>query len=115
MRHLAQPSRRGCVRRSQISWEWHRAWKASRRPVVALDTESCSPPRDAGSAVNEAAGIQLHRIIATYGPGICDDPRRVEALLRDLSGEHRRETFVLAAAAREGIPAELLASTGTVP
>ncbi|GEM_PF-6489893 len=37
--------------------------------------------------MNEAAAQQMRRIISSYGPGICDDPRRVEALLRDLSGE----------------------------
>jgi len=65
--------------------------------------------------VNDAIGAQLRLVVATYGLGICEDARRVEALLRDLSGEHRREIFVLAGAVREGVPAELLAATGTVP
>lgn len=64
--------------------------------------------------MNDAVGIQLRQIMVTYGPEVCEDARKVEALLRDLSGEYRREIFVLASAAREGIPAELLASTGTV-
>ena len=65
--------------------------------------------------VNEAVAAQLCRIVTTYGPEVCEDPRRVEALLRDLSGEHRREISVLSGAAREGIPAELLANAGKVP
>ena len=63
--------------------------------------------------MNDAIGAQLRLVVATYGLGICDDARRVEALLRDLSGEHRREIFVLAGAVREGVPAELLAVKGT--
>ena len=46
--------------------------------------------------MNDAVGLELRNIIDRYGPEVCEDPRRVEALLRDLSGEHRREIFVLA-------------------
>jgi len=59
--------------------------------------------------MNDAVLGQLRHIVATYGPEICADPRRVEGLLRDLSGEHRREIAVLVGAVREGVPAELLA------
>src|SRR5215467_11781017 len=65
--------------------------------------------------VNEAVALELRRIVARYGSDVAEDPRRVEALLRDLAGEHRREISVLAWAAREGIPAELAAAAGTVP
>ena len=65
--------------------------------------------------MDDAVGVELRRIVLRYGPGVGEDARRVEALLRDLSGEHRREIFVLAGAAREGIPAELMSSQGTFP
>jgi Right handed beta helix region len=65
--------------------------------------------------MNEAVAAVLGRIVASYGAEVSEDPRRVEALLRDLSGEHRREISVLSGAAREGIPAELLSQAGTVP
>ena len=46
----------------------------------------------------------------TYGTEVCTDPRRVEALLRDLCGEHRLEISVIVAATVEEVPVELLAS-----
>ena len=64
--------------------------------------------------VNDAVAIQLRQIVDRYGLEVCEDPRRVEALLRDLSGEHRREIAVLVGAAREGLPSELLASRNSV-
>jgi hypothetical protein len=60
--------------------------------------------------MNDAVGTQLRQIVERYGPEVCEDMRRIEALLRDLSGEHRREVAVLVGAVREGVPAELLAS-----
>jgi hypothetical protein len=53
--------------------------------------------------VNETAAVALSGIVSSYGTEICADSRRVEALLRDLSGYHRREISVLSGAAREGI------------
>ena len=34
--------------------------------------------------MNDAVGLELRNIIDRYGPEVCEDPRRVEALLRDL-------------------------------
>ena len=65
--------------------------------------------------MNDAVITQLQQIIRTYGVAVCEDPRRVEGLLRDLSGQYRREIAVLSGAAREGVPAELLASRGGTP
>ena len=59
--------------------------------------------------MDDAVLAKLRDIAARYGPGVCEDARRVEAVLRDLSGEHRREIAVLVAAVREGVPAEMLA------
>ena len=63
----------------------------------------------------EAVEAALDHIIAEYGLEVCEDARRVEALLRDLSGEHRREISILGSAVREGIPAQLRSWDGSVP
>jgi hypothetical protein len=65
--------------------------------------------REGDLAMDDAILTKLRDIAATYGPGVFEDSRRVEALLRDLSGDRRREIAVLVAAMREGVPAELLA------
>jgi len=64
--------------------------------------------------VNDAVRTQLRQIVITYGLEICEDPRRVEALLRDLAAGYRREIAVLVGAVREGVPAELLAAKNRV-
>ncbi len=50
-----------------------------------------------------------------YGRSLCEDPRRCEALLRDLCGEHRREISVLIGALEERVAADLLASHDSLP
>jgi hypothetical protein len=64
--------------------------------------------------MNDAVRGQLREIVGKYGPGVCEDPHSVEALLRDLAGEHRREISVLVSAVSERVPAELLASSSTI-
>ena len=51
----------------------------------------------------------LRRLLAQYGPSLLEDPARVDALLADLCGPHRKERFLLVHALRERVPAELLA------
>jgi len=65
--------------------------------------------------VNDIPRQKLCEIIAQYGPSLGDDPRRTEALLRDLCGEYKREIFVLVSALREQVAADLLASQDSVP
>jgi hypothetical protein len=57
--------------------------------------------------MNPLVRDQLCRIVAQFGPEIHQDPRRCEALLKDLCPQDKREVHVLAAAAREKVPAEL--------
>lgn len=57
----------------------------------------------------------LKRLLRTYGPDLIHDPRRTEALLRDLCGQHTREIFVLVNAQRQRIPEELLAAPKWMP
>ena len=59
----------------------------------------------------EATRGILRDLIQRYGTGLADDPRRLQALLRDVAGEHRAEVAVLVAAAEEGVGATLLQSS----
>ena len=58
---------------------------------------------------------KLCELIATYGQTLCDDPRRCEALLRDLCAANRREIHALVSALRERVAADLLAASEGVP
>jgi hypothetical protein len=55
----------------------------------------------------------------TYGRAICREPQRVEAMLRDLCPEHKREVFLLVSALREQIVPDLMSvqmgAVGGVP
>ena len=53
----------------------------------------------------------LREIVDRYGTELVDDSRRVQALLRDMAGEHRAEVAALVAAAEEGVGAALLQSS----
>lgn len=57
--------------------------------------------------MNDAPRHTLKRIIDEHGRAIIDTPKRVEALLRDLSPAHRREVNILAGALEERVAAEL--------
>lgn len=66
--------------------------------------------------MNDLPRHTLSRIIAEHGRGICDAPKRVEALLRDLCGAHRREINIITGALEERVPADLIAvGNSTVP
>lgn len=65
--------------------------------------------------MNDLPRHTLSRIIRKHGRGICDAPKRVEALLRDLSGAHRLEINIIIGALEERVAADLLTAGGTVP
>jgi hypothetical protein len=65
--------------------------------------------------VSQVARQKLIELVSRFGSGVCDDPRRCEALLRDVCGQEKREFFVLVSAARERVGAELLNSTAGIP
>ena len=65
--------------------------------------------------MNDAPRRTLRELIARHGPGLCSDARRCEGLLRDLSGEHRREINILVGALRERVPLDLMAGRNSVP
>jgi hypothetical protein len=65
--------------------------------------------------MNDLPRHVLTRIISEHGRGICDAPKRVEALLRDLCGAHRREINIIIGALEERVAADLLAAGGTTP
>jgi hypothetical protein len=61
------------------------------------------------------AAETLTQLLAAHGRALCDDPRRLEALLRDLCGEERRAIFVLVNALRERVAVDLLGWPAGVP
>jgi len=65
--------------------------------------------------MNDLPRHTLSRIIAVHGRGICDAPKRIEALLRDLCGAHRREINIIIGALEERVAADLIAAGNSVP
>ncbi len=65
--------------------------------------------------MNDLPRHTLTRIIAERGREICAAPKRVEALLRDLCGAHRREINIIAGALEERVAADLIAAGKSVP
>ena len=57
----------------------------------------------------------LRQLIVRYGHHLCNDPRRCEAMLRDLCGQHKREVFILASALKQRVGADLLGDTDGLP
>src|ERR1700730_16751832 len=58
---------------------------------------------------------KLRYLIASEGRSLCDDPRRCEALLRDVCGAHGREVNLLVTALRQGIATDLLGCQSGIP
>ena len=68
-----------------------------------------------GLVMNDFPRQKLRELVARYGRSLCDDPLRCEGLLRDLCGQNQREIFALSQAVQDGIPSELLSSSGQLP
>ncbi len=66
-------------------------------------------------SMNDLPRHTLSRIMAEHGRGICDAPKRIEALLRDLCGAHRREINIIIGALEERVATDLLTAGNTVP
>jgi hypothetical protein len=65
--------------------------------------------------MNDLPRHTLARIISENGRAICDTPKRVEALLRDLCGAHRREINIITGALEERVAADLMSAGNSVP
>jgi TPR repeat protein len=65
--------------------------------------------------MNQVARQKLAQLVGRYGRDVAGDPRRCEALLRDVCPQHKREIFVLVSAVKESVPAELLGSASGMP
>jgi len=65
--------------------------------------------------MNDIPRQKLQYIISQFGREICDEPRRCEAMLRDLCPENRLEINLLTGAARERVAADLMTASDTVP
>jgi len=57
----------------------------------------------------------LRDLVKRYGISLATDPLRTEGLLRDSCGTYHREIFVLVNAARQKVPADLLAPRHSLP
>lgn len=95
------------------SANWLDALSGDVAPVVARLVDTLGPAAGAEPEAEgrRACGEALGRIVATYGPGVADEPRRVEALLRDMAGAHRAEVAALSVAAAEGVGPALTTSS----
>ena len=66
--------------------------------------------------MNSIAQEKLVELVKRFGLDVAGDPRRCEALLRDLCGDqHRREVHVLVCAVRDGITSELVSGGNGTP
>jgi len=65
--------------------------------------------------MNNIPREKLQYIIAQYGRSICDDPKRCEALLRDLCPQYKREINVLIGALKDKTAAELMKASNAMP
>lgn len=65
--------------------------------------------------MNDLPRHTLARIISENGRAICATPKRVEALLRDLCGAHRREINIIVGALEERVAADLMSAGNSVP
>lgn len=59
--------------------------------------------------------IKLKYIIKGFGPSVISEPKRCEALLRDLCPEYKREISVLIAALKERVPWDIVSSRDIMP
>lgn len=57
----------------------------------------------------------LRRIIEKHGTTIYASPKKLESLLRDLCGQHRREINIVTGAIEEGVAADLITKQRTMP
>ncbi len=62
--------------------------------------------------MNDSVSQTLKQLVAQYGNDLCTNRQKLEGLLRDLCGQHRREVNVLVAAVREGVAEQLLNASG---
>jgi hypothetical protein len=101
---LPQPQKRNTRTAELLALARNRAFTAITEPAdpsqeheVLWDMES-----------TDAVAIQIRQIIATHGSEVREDPRLIEALMKDLLIGNRQEIFVLVSAVREGVPSALL-------
>jgi hypothetical protein len=65
--------------------------------------------------MNDSVREKLSEMLTRHGPSLIDDPRRLEALLRDCCANYKREVNVLVMALKEKVAAELVSASSGVP
>jgi hypothetical protein len=78
-----------------------------------LSPDALTEPEETGPIDKPRAALRY--LMSQHGRSILDDPRRCEALMRDLCPESRREILLLVRAISERVPADLLGSRGGMP
>jgi hypothetical protein len=82
------------------------------RPTASPET---TPGIYALTAVEDELRAALDRLIQLHGRGLCREPQRLEAMMRDLCPGRRREVFLLVSAVKEQIVSEMLVSVDVIP
>lgn len=85
--------------------------RGSRLWGTAMSPDSAAVQVEPERVVRQA----LATIVETYGRGIYDDPARCEAMLRDLCPGNKREVFLIVAALKERVVADLMLFGETTP
>jgi len=65
--------------------------------------------------MNDLAREKLCEIISRFGRMVCDDPKRVRALLTDFCPDLRREVYILSATLEQGFVRDLVNSSDALP
>jgi len=65
--------------------------------------------------MNNQARKSLSDLLRIHGKDLCNEPRRLRALLNDACPSLKREAHILATAAEFGIPADLARSADGLP
>src|SRR5579872_1050558 len=80
-----------------------------------MSPEAGPQVKSAPAGPDEELRRTLGRLVEQHGRAICREPQRLEAMLRDLCPNQRREIFLLVAAVREQIVTEMLHSVDALP
>ncbi len=79
--------------------------------VRRLVSPATTPAPVAGEDFSREVREQLETLVLRYGTELAGDARRLQAVLRDMVGEHPAEISALVTAAEEGVPEMLLHSS----
>ncbi len=65
--------------------------------------------------MNNIPRQQLKELLEKYGHGLCDEPNKLEAMLRDLCPQYKREINLIISALKEKVAADFITSSNATP